>query len=231
MPRKARILVPDTPHHIVQRGHNRAVVFVEESDYQYYLDTLSEWKVTLKVRVYAYCLMTNHVHLVLCPGSDTSSIAKLMKRLAARQTRKVNRLERRTGTLWESRYRSSPIETDAYLLACTRYVELNPVRAGMVAKPQNYRWSSYGAKTGRVPEELVDYDECYMALATDAEGRRNAYQSWVTAGVSSDEKDIIERSIQRGQLTGTKHFVDQIEARIGIRVETRGRGRPSKPGK
>lgn len=228
MPRKARILVPDTPHHIVQRGHNRAVVFVEESDYQYYLDTLSEWKTCLKVQVYAYCLMTNHVHLVLRPGSDTSSIAKLMKRLAARQTRKVNRLERRSGTLWEGRYRSSPIETDAYLLACTRYVELNPVRAGMVTKPLDYCWSSYRAKVGGVPEELVDYDECYLALAAEAQGRRIAYQSWVTAGVSSDEKGVIERSVQRGQLTGSKHFVDQIEARIGIRVEARGRGRPSK---
>ena len=226
MPRKARILLPDTPHHIVQRGHNRSVVFVEDSDYQYYLNTLEEWKTKLGVRVHAYCLMTNHVHLVLRPGDDTSSIAQLMKRLAARQTRKVNRLEKRSGTLWESRYRSSPIDTDAYLLACTRYVELNPVRAGMVAAPLDYRWSSYAAKVGHVSRKLVDIDECYLALAADTNARRAAYQSLVNAGVGHNEKKVIERSVQRGQLTGGKRFIDQVEARTGIRVESRGRGRP-----
>jgi putative transposase len=231
MPRMARILVPDMPHHIVQRGHNRAVVFFEDRDYLYYLDTLREWKAEFDVRVYAYCLMTNHVHLVLRPGPDTSGIAKLMKRLAARQTRRVNRLEKRSGTLWESRYRSSPIETDTYLLACTRYVELNPVRAGMVARPGDYRWSSYGAKVGGVSEGLVDFDECYLALAPDARARRNAYQSLVSAGVSDDEKGVIERSIQRGQLTGTHRFVDQLEVRMGVRVATRGPGRPGNPAK
>lgn len=126
MPRQARVIVKNMPHHIVQRGHNRQAVFIEDADYQYYLATLKEWKVKLGVKVYAYCLMTNHVHLILDPGDDEESISRLMKRLAGRQTRYVNHLEKRTGSLWERRYKSSPIQKDPYLLACSRYVEMNP---------------------------------------------------------------------------------------------------------
>ena len=138
MPRTARVIVPYTPHHIIQRGHNRNVVFAHAADCQFYLDSLRELKVEFEVDVFAYCLMTNHVHLILQVGDDVSAIGQLMKRLAARQTRYVNKIEGRTGTLWESRFRSSPIETDRYLLACCRYVELNPVRAGMVSAPEQY---------------------------------------------------------------------------------------------
>jgi len=133
MPRTARVIVPYTPHHIIQRGHNRSVVFAHVADYEFYLVSLRELKVEFEVDVFAYCLMTNHIHLVLQVGDDVSAIGQLMKRLAARQTRYVNKLEGRTGTLWDSRFRSSPIDTDRYLLACCRYVELNPVRAGMVS--------------------------------------------------------------------------------------------------
>lgn len=97
MPRRARVIVPDTPHHIVQRGHNRCAVFVEDQDYKYYLNNLRKFKEELEVKVYAWCLMTNHVHLILDPGSNAKSIGLLMKRLAARQTRNVNKYERRTG--------------------------------------------------------------------------------------------------------------------------------------
>ena len=155
MPRKARVILPNMPHHIVQRGHNRQVVFVEDQDYLYYLDNLSEWKAKLECKIYAFCLMTNHVHLVVDPGNDPNSLSLLMKRVAGRQTRLVNKLESRTGSLWESRFKSSAIETDRYLLACCRYVELNPVRAGMVSSPIDYRWSSYrykvnGNKRGQI---------------------------------------------------------------------------------
>ena len=122
MPRTARAIVPDTPHHIVQRGHNRNAVFIENRDYQYYLDTLLEWKELLDIRVYAWCLMTNHVHLILRPSNDRQSIGLLMKRLAGRQTRYVNKKVRRSGSLWEGRYKASAIHADTYLLQCCRYV-------------------------------------------------------------------------------------------------------------
>ena len=126
MPRIGRVVLPEYPHHIVQRGHDRNVVFASASDYQYYLRTLTEFKDVFGVRVYAYCLMTNHVHLLLSP-SDHKGLGLLMKRLAGRQTRYRNKLEGRSGTLWESRYRSSVVKVEQYLLACVRYIELNPV--------------------------------------------------------------------------------------------------------
>ena len=107
MPRTAEVIVPNMPHHIVQRGHDHKPVFIESCDYQYYLDNLREWKQTLDIRVYSYCLMTNHIHLIVEPGDETTSISELMKRLAGKQTRWVNRLETRSGSLWEGRFKIS----------------------------------------------------------------------------------------------------------------------------
>ncbi|MDH0650342.1 transposase, partial [Pseudomonas sp. GD03858] len=133
MPRMGRVLLPHYPHHIVQRGHNRQVVFAEDTDFQRYLTDLRDLKDAFDVKVYAYCLMTNHVHLLLAPGDSCAGLSQLMKTLAARMTRYRNRLEGRSGTLWESRYKSSIVQSDTYLLACCRYIELNPVRARLVA--------------------------------------------------------------------------------------------------
>ena len=111
MPRTARIVVMGYPHHIIQRGHNRQIVFASDEDYQYYLDNLCEWKEKLGCKVYAYCLMTNHVHLIVDPGEDGANLARLMKRVAGRQTRYLNKLEKRTGSLWDvsSRAQSAPM--------------------------------------------------------------------------------------------------------------------------
>ena len=141
MPRIARIVIADYPHHIIQRGHNRQVVFAGDEDYLYCLENLKEWKKTFKCKVYAYCLMTNH-YLIVSPSKKAENLALLMKRVSGRQTRYVNKIERRSGTLWEGRYKSSLINEDGYLLACCRYIELNPVRAGIVNEPAEYRWSS-----------------------------------------------------------------------------------------
>ena len=129
MPRVGRVVLQNYPHHVVERGHNKQVVFAEVADYRYYLKTLGEFKDLYGVKVYGFCLMTNHTHLLLEPGDTIAGLGQLMKRLAGRQTRFANRQESRTGTLWEGRYKSSPIQTDTYLLACSRYIELNPVRA------------------------------------------------------------------------------------------------------
>ncbi len=226
MPRKARIVLANRPHHIVQRGHNRAAVFAEDRDYGYYLDNLSEWKARLGCRIYSYCLMTNHVHLVVDPGEDIASLGLLMKRVSARQTRRVNQLERRTGSLWDGRYKSSPIETDRYLLACCRYVELNPVRAGMVDAPGNYKWSSYRARVGERSQGWLDHDPCYLGLGESATLRQRRYRAWVASGVSESEMKVIRDAVQRGQLTGSDRFVAEIEASIQRRIGCRGRGRP-----
>ncbi|MCK4790981.1 MAG: transposase [Desulfobacteraceae bacterium] len=226
MPRKARVVLPNCAHHVVQRGHNRQAVFVEDRDYQHYLDTLIEWKLVLGIKVYAYCLMTNHVHLVIDPGDEPDNLGILMKRLAGRQTRMVNILERRTGSLWEGRYKSSPIQTDNYLLACCRYVELNPVRANMVSRPEEYHWSSYRFKTG-LENDWLDLDPCYLGLGENAQQRQERYQRWVDDAIPEDEWKLIRDAVQRGQLTGNQGFVEEVEKKVGIRVELRGRGRPA----
>jgi putative transposase len=223
MPRSGRVVIADCPHHIVQRGHNRASVFADSSDYRYYLESLKTWKRTFGVKVYAYCLMTNHVHLVLDPGEESENLGRLMKRLAGRQTRRANVLERRTGSLWEGRYKSSPIETDSYLLACCRYVELNPVRASMVAAPEDYRWSSYRAKVGMRCDEILDFDPCYLGLA---EHRKERWRRYVNETIPQGEWELIRQAVRRNQLTGTDQFTEEVAHRTGKRIDRRGPGRP-----
>ncbi len=226
MPRSARIIIDGYPHHIIQRGHNRQVVFSSTTDYLFYLDNLHELKAKFGCKVYAYCLMANHVHLIIDPGSNGQNLALLMKRIAGRQTRYANRIEKRSGTLWEGRYKSSPINTDEYLMACCRYVELNPMRAGMVTAPELYRWSSYRTKIGMAKQNWLDLDPFYQGLAKTAKKRREEYQAYIRETIVEDEMQQIRAAIQRGQLTGSEQFIDEIEDKIGIRIESRGPGRP-----
>jgi putative transposase len=227
MPRLGRVVLPNSPHHVVQRGHNKQVVFAEEADYDYYLKTLEEFKEVYDVKVYGFCLMTDHVHLILQPGEAVSGLGQLMKRLSGRQTRFVNRQESRSGTLWEGRYKSSPIETDAYLLACCRYVELNPVRARMTPDPGAYSWSSYGRHADMENRfDWLDTDPCYQALGHSDRERAARYREFVRSAVPVGEWELIREALQRGQLTGTNRFVKEVEAIIGRRIENRKQGRP-----
>ncbi len=228
MPRKARIVVPNTPHHIIQRGHNRQTVYTSDEDYQYYLETLWEWKEKLNCRLYSYCLMTNHVHLIIEPGDDVTSLGKLMKRLAGRQTRYVNALEKRTGSLWEGRFKSHPIQTDQYLITCCRYVELNPVRAKMVSAAEDYPWSSHRAKVGLNDNRKVDEDSCYRALGENVMQRQVHYKALVNTDISGAELKSIREAAQYGHPYGSQRFKDEIEQKLGERLTLQKRGRPRK---
>lgn len=228
MPRIGRIMLANYPHHIVQRGHNRQVVFAAPRDFERYLETLAEFKAVFGVKVYAYCLMTNHVHLLLSPGEEIAAVGRLMKRLAGRQTRYHNRLEGRTGTLWESRYKSSPVDNDGYLLACSRYIELNPVRARMAATPEAYRWSSCGHHLGNARCRWLDDDPCYLALGEDEAQRQARYRRFLFASIPDGEWVLIRNAVQRGQLTGSGRFVNQVEDILGRRIEHRSPGRPAR---
>lgn len=227
MPRRARVIVPGLPHHIVQRGHNRQAVFVEEADYLYYLNNLAEWKAALGLQVFSYCLMTNHVHLIVGANERVDSIGMLMKRLAGRQTRWVNKQEGRTGSLWESRYKVSPVDTDAYLLQCCRYVELNPVKARMVRRADDYRWSSYRARIGAISCGWLDEPPSFRALGKSERERVQRYRAYL--GMVEDGKEeaaFIGAAVERNQLTGDRRLIDEVEKRTGLRIEFRGRGRP-----
>jgi putative transposase len=226
MPTTARVVLPAYPHHVVQRGHNRQMVFAANSDYERYLATLAEFKDVFGVKLYAWCLMTNHVHLLLEPSTPTG-LGRLMKRVSARQTRYRNHVERRSGTLWGGRYKSSLVQTDAYLLACCRYIETNPVRAGMVAAAQHYPWSSCRARLGYASRTILDLDPCYEALAADEPTRRQRYSEFLHGAVPNGEWALIRAAVQRGQLTGDDQFSEQVAARLNRRIEKRGRGRPA----
>jgi putative transposase len=210
------------PHHVVQRGHNRNAVFIDDGDYSYYLDTLASWTRQLQVKVYAWCLMTNHVHLLLDPGDDIKSIGLLMKRLAGRQTRFVNKQENRTGSLWDGRYKMSIVDSDEYFLKCCRYIELNPVKAKMVIRPADYRWSSYRENAGLSSSVIVDRHGFTNLCDVSFEG----YQEYVAENTPSSEAEFISQRLESNRLTGGSRFVKEIELRTGIRLEYKRPGRP-----
>lgn len=227
MPRMGRVMLPNYPHHVVQRGHNRQVVFAETRDYLRHLDALAEFKVKFGIKVYAYCLMTNHAHLLLGLGEEVSGLGRLKKRVAGRQTRYHNALEGRTGTLWEGCYKSSPVDSDAYLLACIRYIELNPVRARMVEALEQYLWSSTRHHLGIERCDWLDENPGYVALANDALERQVSHRTFLTAAIPEGEWRLIGTAVQRGQLTGSGRFIDEVEHILGRRIEHRKPGRPT----
>ncbi|MDR9860918.1 transposase [Pseudomonas baetica] len=229
MPRTARVVLPHYPHHVVQRGHNKQAVFKEPADFERYLSDLCELKTLLDVKVYAFCLMTNHVHLLLAPGESAASLGQLMKSLAARMTRYRNKLEGRSGTLWESRYKSSVVQTDTYLLACCRYIELNPVRAQRVEHAQDYKWSSLQVRLNATDgaKWLDDYPG-FTDLGPTAAIRNDRYIEFMKQPPPPQELELIRSALQRGQLTGNSQFTAEIEVITGLHISNRPRGRPAK---
>ena len=155
MPRKARIIKPDFPHHIVQRGNRKMNVFFKDNDYRFYLDLLKEWCAQCNIDIWAYCLMSNLIHLILVPH-DLEGMAKAMGEIHKRYSVMINKREGWTGHLWQGRYASFDMD-DAYALSAVRYVEMNPVAAGLVERPEHYRWSSAAAHMGyRSDDFLID---------------------------------------------------------------------------
>jgi putative transposase len=172
--------------------------------------------------------MTNHVHL-LVTGQDEHSISKMMKRLGESYVRRFNKIHQRTGTLWEGRFRSSVVDTEHYVLACYRYIESNPVRAGIVSHPEQYRWSSFGANALGERDDLARPHECYLALATSIDERKKAYRALFACDEEIDELARIRAALNGGFALGSKDFTDRIEQRTGRRAErmTKGRVRES----
>ena len=155
--------------------------------------------------------MTNYVHLVIDLGGQAEHLAMLMKRVVGRYARYINKKESRFGTLWEGRYKSSLIDKNEYLLACCRYVEMNPVRAGAVFCPQDYIWSSCRAKAGLIKEGWFAYDAFYTGLGKSEQTRQERYREWMRETISDAEEEFIRQAARRSQLTGGSRFVDEIE--------------------
>lgn len=228
MPRQARLILPDMPHHILQRGHNSQMVFSSDEDFLYYKRNLLKFKEEFGCKIYAYCLMGNHVHLVVNPGQNTESLSLLMKRVAGRQTRHINKLTKRSGSLWEGRFKSSVISSREYLLACCRYIELNPLRAAIVNDPGDYPWSSYICKANGITDKIVDLPHHYKALGNTKEERQIAYREYISQSIPKEEMQCIRKAVHRNQLTGSSKFYKLVEKKYGIYVSDRGPGRPKK---
>ena len=175
MPRRPIIVLPNIPLHIIQRGNNKQACFFADDDYLFYLQWLEEYALISGCLIHAYVLMTNHVHLLLTPKSSVSS-GDLLKRLGQRYVQYINRIYRRTGTLWEGRYRSCLVQEEKYLLTCQRYIELNPVRAGIVEHPGEFRWSSYRHNGQGEMSDLIIPDILYQSLGEANDQKQSTYR-------------------------------------------------------
>lgn len=201
MPRTARLVVPDVSLHVVQRGHDRANCFFEDADYLAYLVALGTYAARFGCAIHAYCLMTNHVHLLITPR-DAKGCALLMKHLSQRHAKRINAKRGRTGTLWEGRPYSGIVASDEYALACYRYIELNPVRAAMVNHPSRYQWSSYAANTRAALHSFVRPHPAYLALAIEEQNRVAAYQALCDEPLKQETIAEIRRATHSGHRMG-----------------------------
>lgn len=227
MPRKPRMYLPDMPYHVIQRGNNRDATFYAEQDYQFYLDCLYDACSRYKVSVHAYVLMTNHVHLLMTPAT-VNSISLTMQSIGRRYVQYVNKEYSRTGTLWESRHKASLVDKENYLLHCCRYIELNPVRAGMVTHPQAYRWSSYACNANGESNKLIQPHALYNALGLDATERLEAYRALFRHELDASVLGCIRNAAMFSMPTGDNRFREQIERVLNRKLGYAKRGRPFK---
>jgi putative transposase len=230
MARLGRYFLPDQPLHVIQRGNNRQPVFFAADDYQRYLDWLREAALEYGVALHAYVLMTNHVHLLASPG-DAAGLSRMMQSLGRRYVRAVNSRYGRTGTLWEGRYRAAPIEADSHLLACMRYIELNPVRARLVRKPANYPWSSHRANAAGAADPLLTPHSLYEALASRPKARAGAYSALFRDALREDFVDDLRSATNGGWALGSARWRARVERIAKRRTTPLPAGRPSKRGK
>jgi putative transposase len=223
MARAPRVILPGQALHVVQRGNNRQACFFADGDYRYYLECLGDASRAYGCRIHAYVLMTNHVHLLMTPDSPDGP-SRTLQSIGRRYVRRINKLHRRSGTLWEGRFRSTLIDSDRYLFACSRYIELNPVRAGMVGSPGNYRWSSYRANgLGRF-DALLSPHPLYEQLGKTDELRYSAYRSLFSKTIDEQVLDAIRGSTRSGAVLGNDRFRGQIESVLQRRLARHAHG-------
>lgn len=227
MPRRPRIHLDQVPLHIVQRGHNREACFFSDDDYLAYLHWLGKALAENACHLHAWVLMSNHVHLLLTP-ERAEAVPNLLISLGRRYVQYINRRQGRTGTLWDSRYKSSLIDADSYLLACMRYIELNPVRAAMVKNPADYRWSSYRYNGFGLHDPLITPHPLYNDLARDDESRRRHYRALFPPHLDDETLGDIRLALKQNQPLGSSRFHAEIARLAGEPRMPRPRGRPRK---
>ena len=225
MARLPRLTLPGFAHHVIQRGNNRQAIFASGADYQMLLDLLEENARKFDVAIHAYVLMSNHFHLLLTPQTP-DGLPQMMQALGRRYVRYFNDSQQRSGTLWEGRYKSALIQSERYLLACMAYVDLNPLRAGLVAAPGDYPWSSYGHYTGLRIDKLITPHALMWELGNTPFAREAAYADLVQAGINPAQQAALMDSALRGWALGEPDFVADLQKRTDRRVARRSAGRP-----
>ena len=225
MARLPRFELAGIPQHVVQRGNNRLPYFLDDEDRQRYLQCLRQALLRFGCRLHAYVLMRNHVHLLLTPD-EAGSVSRLMHVFARNCVGSFNGRHGRTGTLWEGRYKARMVDPGRYFLACSRYIELNPVRAWMVAQPQDHPWSSYDANAdGRMDSLLTAHPE-YLALGSDPMTRALTYQALFAEALPDELVNEIRGYLHQQKVLGTDGFRGWVEARTGRFAAVRPVGRP-----
>lgn len=227
MARLPRHFVEGIPLHVIIRGNDRQDTFRGEGDRLFFHRCLTELSRERGVAIHAYVLMTNHVHL-LATGRDSKAVPDLVQRLGRRYVGYFNYLHKRTGTLWEGRYKATLVQAERYFLACQRYIELNPVRASMVGNPAEFAWSSHRRLAWGHPDDLVTPHALYQDLGPDESARQTAYRTLFEVDLDSETLDRIRSTAQKGWALGDPEFQTRVERRGNRRAAARPRGRPRK---
>jgi len=223
MARQPRFALPGYPQHVIQRGNNRAAIFSDAADHLFYLDKLADACERFECRIHAYMLMTNHAHLLITPATQ-DGIGKVMQSLGRSYVQHFNYRHGRTGTLREGRYKASLLDTETYLLVCYRYIELNPVRAGMVEQPGQYRWSSYHFNALAMADPIVTPHELYLQPGSDTALRCDTYRALFTEALSTTTIDTIRAATNHAWAMGNNRFRAEIRSLLKRPVEPERRG-------
>ena len=228
MARLPRYLIPGQPQHIIQRGNNRQAIFAADADYLFFRDAVVAASEKYALCIHAYVWMTNHIHLLATP-EQKGSISKVIQSAGRKYVQYFNRAYQRSGTLWEGRYRATVVDSERYLLTVMRYIELNPVRAGMAAHPRDYPWSSYRHNALGEGGENLDWltpHAAYLALGSQGADRQSAYRQLFRVAIPCQELKDIRECTHTGWAMGSERFKQEIERLGGRRAESKGVGRP-----
>ncbi len=225
MARLPRLSIAAYPHHVVQRGNNGQAIFLSDQDRLQMLDLLESQALLCEVAVHAYVLMDNHFHLLLTPRT-ADGLSRLMQAIGRRYVRYFNDRHGRTGTLWEGRYKSTLIEAETYLLACMAYIDLNPVRAGLVGQARDYPWSSHAHYAGLRGDRLVTPHPLYWGLGNTPFAREAAYTRLVQEGLSLSQQQALTESVLKGWALGSPAFVEELQKKTPRRLSKSRAGRP-----
>lgn len=225
MARLPRLTVPGYPHHLIQRGNNRQITFRDERDYQLMLELLAEHAARTKVAIHSYVLMGNHLHLLATPETPTG-VPVMMQAVGQRYAQSFNKRHARTGTLWEGRYKSTLVQTETYLLACMVYIDLNPVRSGIVARPTEYRWSSHHHYVGSLIDRLVTPHPIYWQLGNTPFAREASYAELVNQGIDAQQQAVLTETAFKGWALGDPDFIAGLQKQTARRLHRSAKGRP-----